>query len=177
MIEEANMDTTEKPTPTANRIMVALVVALAAVPAACCDGGPLEPNTEGCMFDEAAATENAVAVLEISGGLTGVNDEYVIRADGTVKYVNRLSGNAAERAVPGGADRAAQLVADLTATRVRNGESGCYLPESESADSLVVRITLRHDGRLFFYGSECDAGPPELLGAIELLKAYVNEAL
>jgi len=171
------MNATRKHNPTANRIMVVLVVGLAAVPAACCDGGPLGPNTEGCMFDEAAVTENTVAVLEISGGLTGVSDEYVIRADGTVRYVNRLTSVVDERTMPGGAERAAQLVADLTESHVREAESGCYVPESESADSLTVRITLRHGDSLFFYGSECDSGPPELLDAIELLKAYVNEAV
>jgi hypothetical protein len=152
------------------------LAALALLPLACCDGGPLEPNTAGCAFDRAAVTENTVAVLEISGGATGANDEYVIRVDGTIKHVDRLTGAVQERVVPGGPERTVQLVAALEACGVRDLEQGCYPNENEAVDSLVIRVTLRQESVLSFFGNECESGPAELVAAVDLLKAYVNEA-
>ncbi|MBI5490140.1 MAG: hypothetical protein HY905_22590 [Deltaproteobacteria bacterium] len=92
-------------------------------------------------------------------------------------HVDRLNGASRERAVPGGADRAVQLADALDATRVRDAEQGCFLPGTESADALAVRVTLHEEGQLWFFGSDCDSGPGELIGAIDLLKACVQEAL
>ncbi|MBI5498676.1 MAG: hypothetical protein HY907_00410 [Deltaproteobacteria bacterium] len=157
--------------------VVASMVALSGALSIGCDAEPLEPGTAGCMFDQAAVTECTIAVLEISGGIAGVADEYVIRDDGTVKYVNRLTGASQERALPGGADRAAQLADALDASHVRDVEAGCYLPSVDVADGLNVRVTLHEDGRLWFFGSDCENGPSELLDVIDILKAYVQEAL
>ncbi len=84
-------------TPARNLTVLAV---LAALPLACCDGGPLDPNTAGCTFDQAAVTEDVAAVLEITGGPAAADDEYVIRVDGAIRHVNRLSAVVEERSVP-----------------------------------------------------------------------------
>ncbi len=164
-------------TPQARNLALfgALAAALA-LPLACCDGGPLDPNTAGCGFDRAAVAADTVAVLEITGGTAGANDEYVIRVDGTIRHTDRLAGAVQERVVPGGADRTAQLVAALDESGVRDLEQGCYLNEDETVDPLIVRVILQQDARLSFFGNECGSGPAELVAAIDLLKTYVNEA-
>ena len=170
--------TTNITTTTVARSLAVLgaLAAVAVLQLACCDGGPLEPNTAGCAFDRAAVAEDTVAVLEISGGTAGANDEYVIRVDGTIKHVDRLTGTVQERVVPGGPDRTAQLVVALDASGVRDVEQGCYPNESEAVDALIIRLILPQDSVRSFFGNECGSGPTELVAAIDLLKAYVNEA-
>ena len=154
-----------------------LLVCLAGGAAVGCDSGPVQPGSEGCTFAESLVSECTIAVLEISGGLTAADDAYVIRDDGTVRHIDRRTGAAQERAVPGGLERAARLADELAATHVRDAESGCYLADEEVPESLSVRVTLHEDGHLSFYGSDCGSGPDALLEAIGLLEDYVQEAI
>jgi hypothetical protein len=171
------MTTKNTTTPLARNLAVlGALAAVALLQVACCDGGPLEPNTAGCAFDQAAVAGDTVAVLEILGGTAGANDEYVVRIDGTIKHVDRLTGTAQDRVVPGGPARTAQLVVALDASGVRDVEQGCYPNENEAVDALIIRLILQQDSVLSFFGNDCGSGPTELVAAVDLLKAYVNEA-
>jgi len=171
------MNPTRKDGRSPRALPVVVLLALSGSAAAGCDPEPLEPGTEGCIFERSAVTECTVAVLEISGGIAGTSDVYVVRDDGTVKHIDRTTGAFEERVVPGGEARAARLADALDATHVREAEMGCYLPDAEVADGLAVRLTLHEEGRLWFFGSDCDSGPAALVEAVDLLEDYVQEAM
>jgi len=141
-----------------------------------CDDGPVPPGSEGCEFDTTLVGESTVAVMEITGGLAGAADRYLIRDDGTLTHVQLTDDVVEERAVPGGEERAAQLIADLDATHVEEIDSGCYQADEEVPDGLDVRLMVQLEGRLSLFGSECESGPSELTQAVALLEAYVLEA-
>jgi hypothetical protein len=176
MSQEAEMQTK---TAKLNRVRGGLGVLglLALLPLQlACDDGPVPPGSEGCEFDTSLVDGSTVAVMEITGGLAGAADRYVIRDDGTLTHFQLADDVTEERAVPGGEERAAQLIADLDATHVEDIDSGCYQADEEVPDGLDVRLIVQLGGRQSFFGSECESGPSELTQAIALLEAYVLEA-
>ena len=142
--------------------------------AAC--GGVVAPGEEGC--ETLVAKGEWVVELGRFGGLEGLADLYVVRADGHVDlyHANDLSF---VRTLPGTGD-AASLAADIDATGALSTDPGCYdvgYDDSGESDGSNFVLAVRKSGdERYFEGHDGGSAPDEVVEARGIAQAYVDAA-
>jgi hypothetical protein len=114
------------------------------------------------------AVEPFAVTFRRSGGFAGVNEEFVIRSDGSMEAaagVRQLSPQAVSN-----------LRAQIEATGLDGVPPGEYLPADPCCDRFTYELKIVKNGTTYDYITVDDTpgAPPELMDAIDVLQTFLE---